>query len=51
MRRIEYPNLPEGSASPQLKNALRMMVDEINMALAEIEMNQGGNGDEVSVQV
>lgn len=51
MRRIEYPNLPEGSVSPQVKNALRMMVDEINMAFAEIETNQGGNGDEVSVQV
>ena len=51
MRRIEYPNLPEGSASPQVKNALRMLVDEINMAFAEIEMNQGGSGsgDEVSV--
>lgn len=48
MRRIEYPNLPEGSASPQVKNALRMMVDEINMAFGEVEQeieaqkNEGG---------
>lgn len=34
--RIEYPHLPEG-ASPQIKNELRRMVDQINAVIQEIE--------------
>lgn len=43
--RIEYPHIPDGTASPQLRNELRKLVDQMNAALAEIEkrMEQGGN--------
>lgn len=35
--RIEYPHIPDGAASPQLKNELRKLVDQINAVLAELE--------------
>lgn len=46
IRRVEYPHIPEGAASPQLKNELWKLVDQINMALSEVERlmdRQGGN--------
>ena len=46
IRRIEYPHLPDGTVSPQLKNELRKLVDQINVAIADIENQtnkQGGN--------
>lgn len=48
MRRVEYPHLPDGSVSPQVKNELRKMVDQINMALADVErsLNKGQGGTE-----
>ena len=43
--RIEYPHLPDGTVSPQLRNELRKLVDNINRALTEAErlIEQGGN--------
>lgn len=47
IKRIEYPHLPDGTASPQLRNELRKLVDNINEALTEVERlfekAQGGN--------
>lgn len=47
IRRIEYPHIPDGAASPQLKNELRKLVEQINVALSEVESHmetiQGGN--------
>lgn len=40
--RIEYPHIPDGAASPQLKNELRKLVDQINSALASLESTLGG---------
>ena len=37
MRHIEYPQLPEGSASPAVKKAIRDLVDQVNAALSEVE--------------
>lgn len=44
IRRVEYPRLPEGSASPQVKAALQELTDQINAAIREIEsiISQGG---------
>lgn len=50
MRRIEYPRLPEGSASPAVRNAIRELVDQVNVVIAEMEKKlkedtkHGGNG-------
>ena len=37
IKRIEYPRIPDGSTSPQLKNELRKLVDQINAAISDIE--------------
>ena len=47
IRRIEYPHIPDGTASPQLKKELWKLVDQINAAISEVEhrmdTEQGGN--------
>lgn len=46
IRRVEYPHLPDGSVSPQLRNELRKLVDQINAVMSEVERSiekQGGN--------
>lgn len=45
--RIEYPHIPEGAASPQLKSELRKLIDQINRELSELDsritkQNQAG---------
>lgn len=45
--RIEYPHIPEGTVSPQLKSELRKLVDQINRELSELDsritkQNQAG---------
>jgi hypothetical protein len=43
VRHIEYPQLPEGSASPAVKKAIRDLVDQVNAALSEMEkLYKGG---------
>lgn len=43
--RIEYPHLPEG-VSPQLKNELRKLVDQINVVIQEVEHRLEENKEE-----
>ena len=47
IRRIEYPHIQEGAVSPQVRNELRKLVDQINAVLAELEAMLGGteNGE------
>lgn len=51
MRRVECPDIPSGGASEEhlrhVRRALRLMVEQINMVISEIEMalNKGGMDD------